>query len=62
MKFLQKEAKTAVDRLLLEDNFHREVEMLKAVDHPNIVNMLDHFDAGSHYCIVSELAEGKSLS
>lgn len=63
MKFLRKEAILAEETAeKLEEDYCKEVAMLAALHHDNIMKMLDTFDAGSHFCIVSELAEGKPSS
>lgn len=38
-----------------------EIEILRTVDHPNIVKLLDFFEDTSHYCLVMELMEGGEL-
>jgi len=35
-----------------------EVEILKKIDHPNIVKMHQVYEDKSHYCIVMDLMEG----
>lgn len=32
-----------------------EIEIMKQIDHPNIVKMIDFFEDDTHYCIVMEL-------
>jgi len=44
-----------------EININREVDILKSIDHPNIIKILDFFDEEDHYYIVLELAEGGEL-
>ena len=38
-----------------------EIEILKQVDHPNIVKLLDVFEDERHYCLVMELMLGGEL-
>lgn len=38
-----------------------EVEIMKTVDHPNIVKMIDFFEDEAHYCLVMEIMEGGEL-
>ena len=38
-----------------------EIEILKQVDHPNVVKLIDVFEDERHYCIVMELMEGGEL-
>ena len=35
-----------------------EVDILKSLDHPNIVQMKQLYEDKTHYCIVMELMEG----
>ena len=44
-----------------EINITREVDILRSIDHPNIIKILDFFDEEDHYYIVLELAEGGEL-
>ncbi len=39
----------------------REVELLRRVSHPNIINVFDFFEAESHCFLVLELAENGNL-
>jgi len=45
------------DKLALET----EIEMLKMVDHPNIVKLVDVFEDEKHWCLVMELMKGGEL-
>ena len=38
-----------------------EIEILKQVDHPNIVKLIDVFEDERHYCLVLELMQGGEL-
>lgn len=39
-------------------NFRREVDILKKVDHPNIMRLLEYFETESEFCLVTELGRG----
>jgi len=38
-----------------------EIEILKSLDHPNIVNLVDVFEDERHFCLVMELMQGGEL-
>lgn len=38
-----------------------EIEILKKVDHPGIVNMIDLFEDEGHFCIILEMMKGGEL-
>ena len=38
-----------------------EIEVLKQIDHPNIVRMLNAYEDKNHYCIIMELMQGGEL-
>jgi calcium/calmodulin-dependent protein kinase I len=38
-----------------------EIEILKQVDHPNIVRLIDVFEDDRHWCLVMELMQGGEL-
>ena len=38
-----------------------EIEILKQVDHPNVVHLIDVFEDERHWCLVMELMEGGEL-
>jgi len=38
-----------------------ETEIMRQVDHPNIVKMVDFFEDEDHYCLVMELMQGGEL-
>ena len=40
---------------------HVEIEILKTVDHPNIVKLIDIFEDERHVCLVMELLLGGEL-
>ena len=37
---------------------HTEFEILKSIDHPNVVQMYSMYEDAQHYCLVMELMEG----
>ncbi|OHT05117.1 AGC family protein kinase [Tritrichomonas foetus] len=39
-------------------SFRREIEILRRVDHPNIMRMIDVFETDTDFCVVSEFACG----
>jgi calcium/calmodulin-dependent protein kinase I len=39
----------------------REIEILKEVDHPNIVKLIQNYEDKGHYCLVMELMQGGEL-
>lgn len=39
----------------------QEIEILKQVEHPNIVRLIDVFETSKYYCLVMELMEGGEL-
>lgn len=39
-----------------------EIEILRTVDHPNIVNMTAVYEDHAHYCLVMELMQGGEVS
>jgi|TARA_B110001450_G_C17319733_1_gene358888 calcium-dependent protein kinase len=38
-----------------------EIEILKTVDHPNVVKLIDVYEDERHICLVMELMEGGEL-
>ena len=38
-----------------------EIEILKQIDHPNIVKLIDVFEDERHFCLIMELMEGGEL-
>jgi len=51
--------KSKVTRL---NNIEREVQLLKTVDHPNVVRMVDFFEDEDYVHIVTEICTGGNLS
>ena len=39
----------------------QEIEILRQVDHPNVVKLVDIFEDERHWCLVMELMEGGEL-
>jgi serine/threonine protein kinase len=46
-----------------EDKVHlkTEIEILKLLDHPNIVRLIEVFEEDQYFCLVMELLEGGEL-
>ena len=42
-------------------NLNTEVEILKILDHPNIVQLVEVFEDDQYFCIIMELLEGGEL-
>ena len=40
-------------------DIQNEIEILKCLDHPNIVKLLNDFETPEDYCLVTELATGQ---
>ena len=38
-----------------------EIEILKTIDHPNVVKLIDVYEDERHICLVMELMEGGEL-
>jgi len=38
-----------------------EIEILKRVDHPNIIKLIETFEDDRHFCLVMELIQGGEL-
>lgn len=57
MKVLSKRKMTDEDLIAM----HTEIEILKQVDHPNIVRLIDVFEDDRHWCLVMELMQGGEL-
>lgn len=51
VKVLSKKKMTEEDKIAM----HTEIEILKQVDHPNIVRLIDIFEDERHWCLVMEL-------
>lgn len=45
---------------LLQDlrNLRTEIEILRKLQHPNIIAMLDAFETKNDFCVVTEFAQG----
>ena len=43
------------------ESLKNEIEIMKTVDHPNIVRLVDFFEDEAHYCLIMELMEGGEL-
>ena len=46
---------------LLAGELIQEFELLKSLDHPNILRLIEGFRNSKEICLVTELCEGKSL-
>jgi len=57
VKVLYKKKMSEKDKL----NIQSEIEILKQLDHPNIVKLVDVFEDEKHWCLVMELMEGGEL-
>lgn len=44
------------------DSLRQELSILKTLKHPNIVEMLDHFETDKDFCVVMEYALGMLLT
>lgn len=55
MKFIAKKGKTARDLAGLRT----EVEILRKLNHENIILLLDYFETQSECCVVTEFAQGE---
>ena len=56
--------KVLAKRRMNEDDkaaMHTEIEILKQVDHPNIVKLIDVYEDERHWCLVMELMNGGEL-
>jgi calcium/calmodulin-dependent protein kinase I len=42
-------------------NMQLEIDILKSLDHPNIVQLIDVFEDDRHWCLVMELMKGGEL-
>ena len=51
VKVLSKKKMTQEDKIAMQT----EIEILKQVDHPNIVRLIDIFEDDRHWCLVMEL-------
>ena len=57
VKVVSKKKMTDEDKASLQT----EIEILKSLDHPNIVNLIDVFEDERHWCLVMELMQGGEL-
>lgn len=57
VKVLSKKKMSDEDKIAM----HTEIEILKQVDHPNIVKLIDVFEDERHWCLVMELMQGGEL-
>jgi len=57
VKVLSKKKMSDEDKIAM----HTEIEILKSVDHPNIVRLIDIFEDDRHWCLVMELMQGGEL-
>jgi len=57
VKVLSKKKMTPEDKVAMQT----EIEILKQVDHPNIVRLIDVFEDERHWCLVMELMQGGEL-
>ncbi len=57
VKVLSKKKMTEEDKVAMRT----EIEILKQVDHPNIVKLIDVFEDERHLCLVMELMQGGEL-
>ena len=62
----RKVAVKLVDKGSLKDdylsrNLHREGDILRRLQHPHIIQLLEIIETGDYYCLVMEFAEGDVL-
>lgn len=57
VKVLSKKKMNDEDKIAMQT----EIEILKSVDHPNVVKLIDVFEDERHWCLVMELMEGGEL-
>ncbi|XP_058206385.1 serine/threonine-protein kinase TIO isoform X2 [Rhododendron vialii] len=55
MKFILKHGKSEKDI----HNLRQEIEILRKLKHPNIIEMLDSFESPQEFCVVTEFAQGE---
>ncbi|KNC52499.1 ULK protein kinase [Thecamonas trahens ATCC 50062] len=55
LKFIPKFGKSASELEALR----QEISILKGLEHPSIIGMLDSFETSSEFCVVTEYAEGE---
>ena len=54
MKFIPKHGKSSKDL----DNLRQEINILKKLQHENIIRVLDSFETKADFCLVTEYAQG----
>ena len=57
VKIFSKQKMSDSDKISLET----EIEILKQIDHPNIVKLFEVYEEKEHWCLVMELMEGGDL-
>mgnify|MGYP006114861495 FL=1 len=57
VKVLSKKKMSEEDKLAMQT----EIDILKQVDHPNVVKLIDVFEDERHWCLVMELMQGGEL-
>lgn len=57
VKVLSKKKMSDEDKIAMQT----EIEILKTVDHPNVVKLVDVFEDERHWCLVMELMQGGEL-
>jgi len=57
VKVLSKKKMNEEDKIAMQT----EIDILKQVDHPNVVKLIDVFEDERHWCLVMELMEGGEL-
>ena len=57
IKVMSKRKMTADDEMFLV----REIEIMRQIDHPNVVRLMDVFEDERHWCLVMELITGGEL-
>ncbi|KAK3262632.1 hypothetical protein CYMTET_28523 [Cymbomonas tetramitiformis] len=55
IKFILKHGKSEKDI----HNLRQEIEILRSLEHPNIIQMLDAFETRTEFCVVTEYAQGE---
>ena len=63
-KFDQKGPQRRMKKKMNEEDklaMQTEIDILKQVDHPNVVKLIDVFEDERHWCLVMELMEGGEL-
>ena len=57
VKVMSKRKMSADDR----NSLMQEIDIMKTIDHPNIIRMLDLYEDERHYCLVMEWMQGGEL-